>query len=218
MSAINLVKIYFLSRPKRYSLIRQCRALAYQTATDQGLNPMAILIRSGNDPPSDDDTSDKCVIHQTTWIDGRYQKLPRGAHLTLCFKDAEMITKRTHIASHAYVESESDWHIRDATHAREKPDSVLVRPTGRPAWPAKKRLHFEGEVGFGNLKKEGEFMPIKKERVRSDIGSLAKPCTAAVDDSQDSTINESIDPGAQALPTNRLLETRESRISRSLPL
>ncbi|KAE8141882.1 hypothetical protein BDV38DRAFT_278665 [Aspergillus pseudotamarii] len=183
ISTINLVKIYVLIRPKSVDLIKQYTALAYQTATDQGLNPMAIFIRSGNDPASDDDQ----VIN------------------------TEMIGKGTHIASHGYVESESDWHIRDATYAQDKLDSVLDRPTGRPAWSTEKKLHFEGEVGLGQLRKEGEFGAGKEgpaENVRSDTGNLAKPRTAPVDDYQDSTINESIDPGTQALPTKQHLEDK----------
>lgn len=34
-----------------------------------------------------------------TTIDGKYQKDPKGDHLTLCFKDEEMLAKGTHVAT-----------------------------------------------------------------------------------------------------------------------
>lgn len=56
-------------------------------------------------------------IHKTTTINGVYQDDPKGKHLTLCYKDQAMLTKGTHVASHGYVDLETDSHIREATHA-----------------------------------------------------------------------------------------------------
>ncbi|EZF34291.1 hypothetical protein H109_08005 [Trichophyton interdigitale MR816] len=118
MSTLNLVKSYFLNRPGNVQTIRQHIALAYQTAQDRSIYPTAVLSRSG--------------IHPTTTIDGKYQKDPKGDHLTICFKDRDMMAKGTHTASHGYVDSRSDSHIREATHTPEKPDSPFSHEVDEP--------------------------------------------------------------------------------------
>ncbi|KAL2375159.1 hypothetical protein RJ035_003753 [Blastomyces gilchristii] len=121
MSTLNAVKFRFLNQPSAQT-IRQYITIAYQTATDQKLYPKAILIRSG--------------IHPTTTIDGKYQKDPKGEHLTLCFKDEDMLAKGIYVASHGYVDSKTDWKIREARHSPEKPDSTIMKRNGRPIWPS----------------------------------------------------------------------------------
>ncbi|EAS34167.3 uncharacterized protein CIMG_05191 [Coccidioides immitis RS] len=140
MSTLNLVKFFFLQRPASATTVRQYIAIAYQTARDQKIHPTAILIRSG--------------IHGTTTIGGKYQKVPKGEHLTLCFKDGEMSEKGTHVASHGYVNSRQDWEIREASHSPEKHDATVARGTGRAIWPAE--AMFEIEVAFGHVPDETE--------------------------------------------------------------
>ncbi|KAK2805334.1 hypothetical protein FQN50_006235 [Emmonsiellopsis sp. PD_5] len=141
MSTLNAVKFCFLNQPNAQT-IRQYIAIAYQTATDQKLYPKAVLVRSG--------------IHPTTTIDGKYQKDPKGDHLTLCFKDEEMLAKGTHVASHGYVDSKADWNIREARHSPEKPDSTAMKRNGRPVWPSGEAFAYEIEVAFGHVPDESE--------------------------------------------------------------
>ncbi|RAL05777.1 uncharacterized protein BO80DRAFT_460838 [Aspergillus ibericus CBS 121593] len=143
MSTVNLVRFYFLSQPSAQN-IRQYIAIAYQTATDQKFYPKAVLVRSG--------------IHLTTSIDGEYQKDPKGEHLTLCFKDEEMMAKGTQVASHGYVALRTDWNIREATHAREKPDSTVMTRNGRPVWPSEEAFQYQIVVAFGHVPDEAEIM------------------------------------------------------------
>ncbi|OAL73508.1 hypothetical protein A7D00_1535 [Trichophyton violaceum] len=141
MSTLNLVNFY-LNRPGNVQTIRQHITLAYQTAQDRSIYPTAVLIRSG--------------IHPTTTIDGKYQKDPKDDHLTICFKDRDMMSKGTHTASHGYVDSRSDFHIREATHTPEKPDSTILTRSGRAVWPAEEQLELEIEVAFGHIPDEDE--------------------------------------------------------------
>ncbi|KAK2873795.1 hypothetical protein FQN49_002058 [Arthroderma sp. PD_2] len=67
-----------------------------------------------------------------------------------------MLAKGTHIASHGYVDSKLDSHIREATHSPEKADSTTTKRTGRAVWPADELIHFEIEVAFGHVPDEAE--------------------------------------------------------------
>ncbi|PGG95063.1 hypothetical protein AJ79_10288 [Helicocarpus griseus UAMH5409] len=141
MSTVNAVKFCFLNRPSTQT-IRQYIAIAYQAATDQKLYPKVVLIRSG--------------IHPTTTIDGKFQKDPKGDHLTLCFKDEAMLAKGTHVASHGYVHSKADWNIREACHSSEKLDSTIMKRNGRPVWPPGEAIQYEIEVAFGHVPDDSE--------------------------------------------------------------
>ncbi|KAK2763985.1 hypothetical protein FQN54_009604 [Arachnomyces sp. PD_36] len=141
-----MVKFYFLNRPTNAETMRQYIALAYQTAQDQKIYPRAVLVRSG--------------IHGTTTVDGKpHQKDPKGDHLTICFKDSEMLAKGTHVASHGYVDLRTSSNIREATHSPEKPDATKKRG-GREVWPTAEALPLETELAFGHVPEEAELLKI----------------------------------------------------------
>lgn len=94
-------------------------------------------------------------IHPTTWINGEYRKDPKGNHLTVCFKDEDMLARGTHVASHGYLTNKTDNHIREATHMDEKPDSTVLRRSGNAVWPAGS-IFYELEVAYGHLPDELE--------------------------------------------------------------
>ncbi|KAK2754781.1 hypothetical protein FQN54_006674 [Arachnomyces sp. PD_36] len=133
----NLVKFFVVGNiPTRR--LPQLMALAYQTANDLHLHPKAVLIRSD--------------IHNTTSIQGKYQKDPKGLHLTICFKDAEQLANNTHIASHGYVGDQSDNFIHEATHTPEKSDGIKKKKSGLDVWPS--NLKCITEVAYGQVPKE----------------------------------------------------------------
>ncbi|KAK2858449.1 hypothetical protein FQN49_004718 [Arthroderma sp. PD_2] len=134
----NLVKFYVMGTiPTRR--VPQLMALAYQTANDLHLHPKAVLIRSD--------------IHDTTSILGKYQKDPKGLHLTICFKDAEQLANNTHVASHGYVADKLKTFIREATHTPEKHDGTKKK-NGGDVWPG--GLKCVVEVAYGQVPTQEE--------------------------------------------------------------
>ncbi|KAF4952575.1 hypothetical protein FGADI_6646 [Fusarium gaditjirri] len=147
MSTINRVKYFFhsqavLSDEKRAALVR----LAYQTATEKNLYPKMIFIRSD--------------VHNTTIINGRYQKDPLGDHITMCFKDDEHIKTGTHIACHGYVKDKANWELRKVTDTPPKSDSVLKK-NKQPVWPENQFLDEYPYDGFYSHL-DGQKAPKKK--------------------------------------------------------
>ncbi|CCT69824.1 uncharacterized protein FFUJ_05743 [Fusarium fujikuroi IMI 58289] len=135
MSTVNRVKYFFhknarnLTEEKREALVR----LAYQTATAKNLYPRMVFIRSD--------------IHDTTIINGKYQKDPLGDHITMCFKDDEHIRAGTHIACHGYVDSKTSLQFRETTDTPEKSDSILKK-NDEPVWPPSSKLYEYPHDGY----------------------------------------------------------------------
>ena len=75
--------------------------------------------------------------------------------MTLCFKDAIMLERDTHIASHGYVDSKFDKSIREASHTPEKPDSTKKK-MDEVVWPKNAKFAHELEVAFGHIPSESE--------------------------------------------------------------
>ncbi|KAM0278421.1 hypothetical protein ACHAQH_005176 [Verticillium albo-atrum] len=137
MSTINVVKYYFyrLNRPAD-TRMRQLIALAYQTARDRELYPKAVFVRS--------------EVHDTTTINGRRQKDPKGEHVTFSYKSIDHLGRETHVSCHGYVNNAKTLEFREATHASEKPDSTLKR-NGKEVWPDNDEIWEAPEVGYGHL-------------------------------------------------------------------
>jgi hypothetical protein len=87
-------------------------------------------------------------VHDTTRVNGVYRKDPRGPHVTLCYKTAVHIQRGTHVASHGYVNSMTDWTYTSATHDREKPDAIK-KGNGEAVWPAPERLTELPTIEYG---------------------------------------------------------------------
>ncbi|KAI0106080.1 hypothetical protein F4814DRAFT_452456 [Daldinia grandis] len=96
--------------------------LAYQTATDHEPNTKEVLIRS--------------TVHNSTSINGKYQRDPEGYHLTISHKNEDQVQKKTHVSSHGYVTDATSFKLKEATHVKEKLDSYRKR-NGKPVWPTK---------------------------------------------------------------------------------
>lgn len=92
----------------------------------------------------------RSAVHNTTFINGKYQRDPKGYHLTISYKNADQVEKRTHVSSHGYVTDESSLGFREATHSKEKPDSQPKR-NGQPVWPPKDVLVEVMEVAYSYL-------------------------------------------------------------------
>ncbi|KAK4117130.1 hypothetical protein N656DRAFT_743098 [Canariomyces notabilis] len=143
MSTINIVRYYFhkANIPATEQRMRQLIALAYQTARDKELYPKARIcpVRS--------------PVHDTTTINGRRQKDPRGAHVTFSYKTQDQLGRETHIACHGYVTDTETLEFKEATHAEEKPDSTK-KVSGKAVWPSEAFLWEAPEIGYGHMSEE----------------------------------------------------------------
>jgi hypothetical protein len=90
-------------------------------------------------------------LHDTTSINGVYQKDPKGPHITLCYKDDEQLQKGTHVACHGYVKDEETMELAEATDRGEKLDSTKKRNKNRtPVWPSSEELWAAPDIGYGH--------------------------------------------------------------------
>lgn len=95
-------------------------------------------------------TINRSGIHNTTSKNGAWIKDSKGAHLTLCFKDEDQVSKKTHTACHGYVPNPDVWELVEATDEGEKPDNVKRR-NGKVVWPANADLDVAPDVGYSHL-------------------------------------------------------------------
>ncbi|KAK0631595.1 hypothetical protein B0T14DRAFT_5183 [Immersiella caudata] len=137
MSTINIVKYYFhKANVPREERIRLLIALAYRTARDRQLYPKAVFVRSD--------------VHDTTTIDGKRQKDPRGPHVTFSYKTQDQLGSETHVACHGYVTDNETLQFREATHAEEKADATM-KASGKAVWPGEDSLWEAPEIGYGHI-------------------------------------------------------------------
>ncbi|KAK2762654.1 hypothetical protein FQN54_000827 [Arachnomyces sp. PD_36] len=139
---VNLVKYYFyvghtISPERRKALV----ALAYSTARDQKLAPKAILIRSD--------------MHETTTIDGKRVKDPKGWHGTFAFKADKQVEREFHVASHGYTSGKEDFVLKEATHTPEKKDGTPRggKRSGKVVWPSEDLLeeYSDSPIAYSHL-------------------------------------------------------------------
>lgn len=97
------------------------------------------------------------VVHDTTSnpFTGKYEKDPKGWHVTLCFKDLMQLENNTHVTSHGYCKGKVDLEFVEATHYPEKPDSTKKR-NGQPVWPDESQLSLYPDIGYSHLGPELE--------------------------------------------------------------
>ncbi|RMZ79732.1 hypothetical protein DV738_g3262, partial [Chaetothyriales sp. CBS 135597] len=138
MSTINIVKYYFHggNPPASEQRLRQLVALAYRTARDREIYPHAVFIRSD--------------VHDTTRINGRYQKDPLGAHVTFSYKSRDHLGRETHVTAHGYVKDRKTLEFRESTHMEEKSDSILLG-SGKYVWPGPEDLWEAPDVGYSHM-------------------------------------------------------------------
>jgi hypothetical protein len=78
-------------------------------------------------------------LHDTTSVNGVWQKDPDGYHCTLAFKDGSQVERDFHVASHGYTAGKEDFTLRKATHTQEKKDTTKRRGD-KVVWPPEHRL------------------------------------------------------------------------------
>ncbi|KAI0556269.1 hypothetical protein F4679DRAFT_578393 [Xylaria curta] len=137
MSTINIVKYYFHIRniPATDVRKRQLVALAYQRTKSS-------ILRQYSSGTSE--------VHNTTTINGRRQKDPRGDHVTFSYKSQDHQGRKTHVACHGYVKDTQTLEFKEATHADEKPDATK-KQSGKAAWPEKIDLWEAPDIGYGHM-------------------------------------------------------------------
>ncbi|KAG5991670.1 hypothetical protein E4U52_003430 [Claviceps spartinae] len=89
-------------------------------------------------------------VHNTTIIDGKVQKDPKGNHVTFSYKTLDHLKRETHIACHGYVNSPITLELREATFASEKADSVL-KHNSKKAWPSMENLYQAPDIYVSHL-------------------------------------------------------------------
>ncbi|OAT09727.1 hypothetical protein, variant 2 [Blastomyces gilchristii SLH14081] len=138
----NFVRYFFyagntISSSQKKTLV----ALAYATARDQKLAPKAILIRSD--------------MHDTTTVEGKHVKDPKGWHGTFAFKADDQVEREFHVASHGYTNDKEDFVLNEATHTPEKEDKTPRggRGSGKVVWPAEDLLeeYVDSPIGYSHL-------------------------------------------------------------------
>ncbi|RAK95375.1 uncharacterized protein BO80DRAFT_264104 [Aspergillus ibericus CBS 121593] len=139
---INFVRFFFyegntISAVRKKALV----ALAYATARDQQLAPRAILIRAD--------------LHETTTIEGKRVKDPKGWHGTFAFKTDDQVQREFHVASHGYTNGKENFVLTDATHDPEKSDKVPRggKNSGKIVWPSEDALdeYVDSPIGYSHL-------------------------------------------------------------------
>ncbi|THC97155.1 hypothetical protein EYZ11_003370 [Aspergillus tanneri] len=103
-------------------------ALAYATARDQMLALKAILICSD--------------VRDTTTIEGKHAKDPKGWHGTFAFKTDNQVEREFHVATHGYTSGKENFVLKEATHTPEQQDKTPRggRRSGKVVWPAEDLL------------------------------------------------------------------------------
>ncbi|EEQ34592.1 hypothetical protein McanMca71_002445 [Microsporum canis] len=116
-------------------------ALAYATARTEQLAPEAILIRS--------------ELHDTTTIDGKRVKDPKGWHGTFAFKDGGQVKREFHVASHGYTNGKEDFVLKEASHTPQKADNTPRggKDSGKVVWPQEKFLeeYVDSPIAYSHL-------------------------------------------------------------------
>ncbi|KAF7182863.1 hypothetical protein CNMCM7691_002607 [Aspergillus felis] len=139
---VNFVRYFFyagntISPDRKKALV----ALAYATARDQQLAPKAILIRSD--------------VHDTTTIDGKHAKDPKGWHGTFAFKVDNQVHRQYHVASHGYTDGKENFVLKEATHTPEKADGTPRggKRSGKVVWPAEELLeeYADSPIAYSHL-------------------------------------------------------------------
>lgn len=81
-------------------------------------------------------------LHNTTTVDGRHVKDPRGWQGTFAYKDDDQVHREFHIASHGYTNGKEEFTLSEATHTPEKADKTPRggKRSGKIVWPADEQL------------------------------------------------------------------------------
>lgn len=115
---------------------------AYRAVRDHEPRPKIIFIRSARAFLSSRNKLTGCrsIAHETSTINGNYEKDPEGYHVTLNYKNEDHIARNTHVTLHAYVDDDKNLNFRKASGTGEKPDSTPRTRNGRrknmkPCWP-----------------------------------------------------------------------------------
>ncbi|PVH93026.1 hypothetical protein DM02DRAFT_542361 [Periconia macrospinosa] len=153
-TGVNLVRFFFY-RGMTISAERQQKlvGLAYATAQSQGIAPTAILIRAD--------------IHDTTVVNGKRIKDPKGFHGTFAYKTEQQTGDETHVTGHGYTTGKDNFILREAVHTSEKKDDTL-RNADKVVWPPEKQLrkYKDSPIGYSHV---NQFNPVVSASHDEDI-------------------------------------------------
>ena len=97
-------------------------------------------------------------LHNTTSVNGKHVKDPKGWHGTFAFKDEDQVKHEVHVASHGYTNGKEDFRLKEGTHTDEKSDGT---PRGGPTsmkvvWPLEADLeeYVESPIGYSHLEEQ----------------------------------------------------------------
>lgn len=97
-----------------------------------------------------DDIITRSGIHDKTSKNGVRVKDPKGAHLTIYFKNEDQISNKTHSACHGYVPHPNVWELVEVTDEGEKQNNVKRR-SGAVVRPTDADLDIAPDVGYSHL-------------------------------------------------------------------
>ncbi|EQL27858.1 hypothetical protein BDFG_09338 [Blastomyces dermatitidis ATCC 26199] len=94
-------------------------------------------------------------MHDTTTVEGKHVKDPKGWHGTFAFKADDQVEREFHVASHGYTNDKEDFVLNEATHTPEKEDKTPRggRGSGKVVWPAEDLLeeYVDSPIGYSHL-------------------------------------------------------------------
>ncbi|KAI9932287.1 hypothetical protein MW887_009799 [Aspergillus wentii] len=102
----------------------------------------------------------RSVPHDTTSINGIYQKDPNGWHITFCYKDQQQLDNKMHTACHGYLPAKDVFELTMSTHVAEKADAT-IKGNGMAVWPSEDILEVAPEVGYSHLPDPAETRVIR---------------------------------------------------------
>lgn len=103
------------------------------------MRPNLLIIRTSSD------------LHDTTSINGVYQKDPKSPHITLRYKDHVHLQKGTHVACRGHVTDEETMEFKEPTDRGEKLDSTKKNNKHRTqVWPPSEELWTAPDIGYGH--------------------------------------------------------------------
>lgn len=99
-------------------------------------------------------------MHDTTTLDGKHVKDPKGWHGTFAFKIDDQVQRSFHVASHGYTEGKENFILKEATHTPEKADVTPRggRRSGKVVWPTEETLeeYVDNPIAYSHLPENGK--------------------------------------------------------------
>ena len=98
-------------------------------------------------------------VHETTTMDGKRVKDPKGWHGTFAYKDNVQMDREFHVASHGYTDGKENFTLTESTHTPEKSDSTPRggKKSGKVVWPVGKLEEYvNSPIAYSHLPEQNE--------------------------------------------------------------